>query len=131
MVSPGLARADATPPTAPGGRTKVVPSGNTAPTYCPAFSLNTAGASRPGSVTFTVIVLATLVPPGVLTTTGCGPGATLDGTWALTCPGLTKSMNAGWPPIVTVVPPKAVGARLPLKSAPAQSWETTLARFVP
>src|ERR1035438_7924247 len=90
-----------------------------------------AGASRPGSVAFTVGVKGALVPPGVVMTTGCGPVATLDGAWAFTCKGLMKSTNVGWPPMVTVSPPRAVGAALPLKSAAVQVWETTLARLVP
>src|SRR5580698_9265980 len=116
-VSPGFAGADATPLMAPAGSAKAEKSGNSAATYCPAGRLNAAGASRPGSVALTGRVKGALVPPGVFTTTDCVPVATLDGTWASTCNGLTKSMNADWPPIVAVVPPRAVGAALPLKSA--------------
>jgi hypothetical protein len=40
--------------------------------------------------------------------------------------------NAGWPPIVTVVPPSAVGALMPLKSPAAQVRIVGLvARFTP
>jgi hypothetical protein len=93
--------------------------------------MNVGGASKPGSFVFTVTLYARLDPPAVVTITGCGPAATPEGIWTLTCPGLTKSTNAAFPPIVTVVPPRVAGACMPLKSVPAQVCEGVVARFTP
>src|ERR1039458_8796111 len=134
MVSPALAR-EVTTSARLTGSTYVSVFANSATTYCDPLIMNAGGPSKPGSVVFTVTVKARLLPPAVVTTSGCGPAATPEGTWTSTCPGLTKLTNAGFPATVTVVPtmtgvpPRAVGAWSPLKSVPAQVWERVVARL--
>jgi hypothetical protein len=78
ISSPGLAGREARPWMARTGRANV-PSENSASRCWNPPILNHGGASRHGSVTFTGTAKGALVPPGVVTTTGSGPTAVLDG----------------------------------------------------
>ena len=88
MTSPGLARREEYPETAPGGATKVWKSGNSAPRYCTPPRFRNPGANIPAAVGFTMTGYAALVPVAAVTVICCTPVATFDGTSAFTWPGL-------------------------------------------
>src|SRR5437879_8808890 len=86
MMSPGFARLELIPETAPGGRT-YARSGNSAATYCFPPTAKEPGASSPGCLWLTVTEYAVLVPAAVVTITCSDPGATFEGPCAFTSPG--------------------------------------------
>src|SRR5271157_288095 len=130
MVSPTCAWREGTPGMALGGSTKVLPSENTAATYCLPPTLNDAGASMPGSTVFTVTVYGPAIPLAVTRITGCGPRLTLDGTCTFTCVPLMNSTNADWPLMYTEVRSSDVGAFTPVKSLPVHK-RVSAARLEP
>src|ERR1019366_3320706 len=67
------------------------------------------GAYTAGWASWAVIVNGLLFTPFTCTTTWTFPGATLAGTSALICAGLTYSGAAGGPLNVPVAPPSAAG----------------------
>ena len=68
------------------------------------------GAYTAGWAAWAVIVNGLLLTPFTCTTTWTFPGATLAGTSALICVGLTYSRAAGVPLKVTVAPPSVTGS---------------------
>jgi len=117
MTSPGLARREAYPETAPGGATKVWKSGNSAPNIAiPEIQISRSQHPRRGRIHDDGIGSAGSGRRGHrnLLHAGC----TFDGTSAFTWPGLMKLMKADWPPMITLVPLSEVGAFTPLKAPP-------------
>ena len=65
-----------------------------------------------------------------VTTIGCVPVGTVEGTCTFTWPGLMYSTYASCPPTVTTVPSSEVGALLPVKSPVVHARES-VARLEP